>query len=183
MKADGPGGAGGPGFFRSRAARLTLALGFALCAFVLVAALTPRPPIRNVELVEVTTRLRHVADALIRAGAPLAADGRLDAFGALASTGLTPERVVVACSSRRSGKRPTAVEVEARDHANFPWQRRRGAFDPQARPPVPILWEREPTKAPVGGQCRAVAYSDGSVRVLVGDEDAAMLEFFRSDPG
>src|SRR5262245_47180792 len=182
VKADGPRGAGGPEFFRSPVARVVLALGVGLCAFVAVVTMLPQPTVRTTELAQDTSSLRNVAYALIRAAAPLAADGRLDAFGALAAIA-RPEQVIELCFSARSRKGPTAAEVEARDYANFPWQRRRGAFDPRVRPPVPILWERERMEAPVGDLCRAVAYSDGSVRVLVGDEDAAMIEFFRDNAG
>lgn len=175
MNAEVPEGAGGPGLFRSPVARAVLALGFGVVAFVLVAALSQRPPKRS-ELVEDTATLRGLAGALIRARSPLAPDGRLDVYGALES------RDARACRSSRAGAGPTLREIEARDYTNFPWQRRRGAFDPEGAP-VPILWERSPMEAHAGGLCRIVAYSDGSVRVLVGDEDEAMLEFFRRNPG
>jgi hypothetical protein len=137
----------------------------------------------NVELIEDTATIRDLARALVEARSPVAADGRLDVYGALARAGVASADLVPACRARRLGSGPTAAEIEARDHGSFPWQRRAGPFDPGASPPVPILWERSPREARAGAPCRIVANSDGSVRVLVGEEDAAMLEFLRSNPG
>jgi hypothetical protein len=187
MKAEGPGGAGVRArerFLRSPVARGVLASGAFLLAFVLVVALAPRPavPVATLILMEDTNSLRQLAAILADAGPPLAADGRIDVYGAVLGAGFSRDELLTFCRSRRSGRRPTAAEIEARDYANFPWQRRAGPFDPAAAPPVPILWEREPTEHR-GESRRIVAYSDGWVHVLVGDDDEAMQEFLRRNPG
>src|SRR5262245_59697741 len=103
VKADGPRGAGGPEFFRSPVA------GVVLCAFVAVVTMLPQPTVRTTELARDTSSVRNVAYTLIQAAAPLAADGRLDAFGALAAIA-RPEQVIELCFSARSRKGPTAAE-------------------------------------------------------------------------
>jgi len=185
MKAEGPGGAGirtrAP-FFRSRVARIVLALGVGVVALVVVSVFWP-PRVPSSAVLYDNATLRNLAGALIQAGSPVAADGRLDVYGALGRAGTAPADLVAACRSRRSGSGPTATEIEAGDYGSFPWQRRLGALDPKATPPVPILWERSQLPTENGAPCRIVAYSDGSVRGLFDDEDAAMLEFFRLNPG
>jgi len=185
MKAEGPGGAGvrtRERLLRSPVARGVLASGALLLAFVAVVTLVPRPPVTRTTLLEDVNSLRQLAAILAGAGPPLAADGRIDVYGAVLGAGFSRDELLTFCRSRRSVRGPTAAEIEARDYASFPWQRRSGTFDPAAAPPVPILWEREPREHR-GESCRIVAYSDGRVQVLVGDEDAAMQEFFRRSPG
>lgn len=185
MKAEGPGGAGVRGrerFFRSPTARVVLLLGVLAVAVVVVSVLRG-PDVPSSAIIDDTARLRELAHALIQAGSPIATDGRLDVYGALARTRRASEDLVAACSARRSGPGPTAAEIEAGDYATFPWQRRLGPFDPRVSPPVPILWERSPLPTGDGTRFRVVAYSDGSVHGLLDDEDTAMLEFFRANPG
>jgi hypothetical protein len=78
-----------------------------------------------------------------------------------------PDGVVEACHG------PSRDDVAAGDYTNFPYQRRRGRFAPDAEPAVPILWERS-------GAYRYVAFSDGSTRLLT---DAEAADLFRNDPG
>lgn len=176
--AKGPGGAG------NRRLALLLAAACGLGAFLLVVALGYRPyePPGGTGTLDDVNNMRGMAGLLVREGSPLAADGRLDAYGVLVRDDWKPEELVRLCFSKRSGKGPSSAEIAARDYSSFPWQRHKGAFDPGADPPVPILWEREPRKGH-DGSSRLVAYSDSSVLCLFDDEDAAMREFFRRNPG
>ena len=80
MSVEGPGGAGEPGSFRSPVARAVLAVGCGLVAFVLVAALSPRPPKRS-ELVEDTLFLNLPVRLAKKLVAYAASHGRRTAEG------------------------------------------------------------------------------------------------------
>lgn len=191
MNADGPGGAGSRDRARRAPARgapplrkLLLAPLCGIGAFLLVVVLFHRPyePPGGHGALDDINSIKGIAGLLLQEGSPLAADGRLDVYGVLERSGSEAEEVVRHCTSMRFGKGPTAAEIAARDYANFPWQRRKGPFDPAADPPVPILWEREPRKGP-NGSTRLVAYSDSSAQFHFDDDDAALREFFRRNPG
>jgi hypothetical protein len=130
-----------------------------------------------------TIHVREVCGLLARAGSvPPASDGRIDVYAVLKRAGLPRDRILRLCRSETAGKGPTWEQIEAGDYKDFPYQRHRGPFDPEVRPPVPILWHRSrlEMRREVG---RVVGYSDASATVLFADEDAALRQFLRDSPG
>lgn len=113
---------------------------------------------------------------------PLAPDGRIDVYEVLKQH-VDPKQVVDLCNSSRSGKGPTWREIEAGDYTNFPYERRKGAFDRGSPVRVPLLWDRKPSDdwSPRGsGEGRLCAFSDGSAMF---EEEAVFREFLDANPG
>lgn len=141
-----------------------------------VAVLIPRGP-TEAQKIEDMNSLRQLANLAIVNGlddrTPLAPDGRLDVYAVLKRENRPMADRVEMCTSQRSGKGPSAAEIEAGDYRRFPWHRYKGKVD--HRDVVFLLWERAATD----GQ-RLVARSDGSVSSRPESEVQA---FLRTHPG
>lgn len=142
----------------------------------LVVVLIPKSQVRVHQLQD-TNDLREIAGFIVSAESdvPIARDGRIDVYAFLRREGVDRQAILDICRSDRTGKGPSWAEVEAGDCTNFPYQRHRGALDPESPVAVPVVWDREATK----GQ-RFAAFSDGSAGSR---DEATFREFFRSNPG
>jgi hypothetical protein len=116
------------------------------------------------ERLEDLTDVRVMLDAL-HAGplgeeTPLASDGKLDVYGVLRREGMSTQDIVKLCRSSRSGRGPTAAEVEAGDYSNFPYERHAGPVDPAVE--RALLWD----PAPGEGGTRLVGLTGASARFI-----------------
>ena len=125
---------------------------------------------------QISDRLEDVNDVRLMLGAlyvgplgeetPLAPDGKLDIYGLLRREGKSTEEIVGFCHSSRTGKGPTAAEVEGGDYTHFPYERHAGPIDIDDTSQRPLIWDREPM--PDGS--RLVGLAGAAVRIVDAEE-------------
>jgi hypothetical protein len=101
----------------------------------------------------------------------MAVDGRIDVYAVLLKLRQADSNLVEICTSARFGKGPTLAEIRAGDYSEFPYIRRRGAWELGSAREIPLMWDPEPNaddERLVGfSSARAAMVSEVELRALL----------------